>query len=281
MPKKVISDPLELLATETTAILNKITPQTFEKLSASMLTLKVENIAMLDKLIEIIFEKAVQEQNFTNLYAELCAFLNASAQHWAFYTDAKNKNFFRARLVSNCQNEFQISTKNESAYGDLEEEKKVLLQNKATMSESDLAQKSAAINDKQLVLKRRMLGNIRFVGELYKQKLLTDVVIHNCIADLMGTANNWKPMSDEQDIECLCRLITTAGERLEAKSCQSEESSYVFEGYFDRMRQLARDKSLNSRMRFGIEELLELRDNRWQRRRAQEGPLKISEIHEK
>ena len=29
--------------------------------------------------------------------------------------DAKNKNYFRARLVSNCQNEFHISTKNVSS----------------------------------------------------------------------------------------------------------------------------------------------------------------------
>ncbi|KAJ1431849.1 armadillo-type protein, partial [Ochromonadaceae sp. CCMP2298] len=147
------------------------------------------------------------------------------------------------------------------------------------MSEAELALKSHEIDDKQLKLKRRMLGNIRFVGELYKQKLLTDVVIHSCIADLMGTADNWKPMSDEQDIECLCRLLATAGERLEAKSGQSEQGR-VFNQYFDRLYTLSKDKSLNSRMRFGMEELLELRENRWQKRRAQEGPLKISEIHQ-
>lgn len=86
MPKKQISDPMSLLATETMAILNKITPQSFEKLSQNMLTLNVQNIAQMSKVIELIFEKAVQEQGFANLYAELCAFLNARALHWAFYT---------------------------------------------------------------------------------------------------------------------------------------------------------------------------------------------------
>jgi len=85
MPKKVISNQMELLATETMAILNKITPQTFEKLSQGMLTLNVQNIAQMSKVIELIFEKAVQEQGFANLYAELCAFLNSKATHWAFY----------------------------------------------------------------------------------------------------------------------------------------------------------------------------------------------------
>jgi hypothetical protein len=86
MPKKVISDPMQLLATEATAILNKITPQTFEKLSLAMLSLNITNIAELDKVIELIFEKAVQEQGFANLYAELCSYLNANAQQWAYYS---------------------------------------------------------------------------------------------------------------------------------------------------------------------------------------------------
>ncbi len=85
MPKKIISNQMELLTTETMAILNKITPQTFEKLSQNMLALNVQNIEQMSKVIELIFEKAVQEQGFANLYAELCAFLNAKATHWEFY----------------------------------------------------------------------------------------------------------------------------------------------------------------------------------------------------
>jgi hypothetical protein len=86
MPKKLVSDPMVLLSTETMAILNKITPQTFDKLAQSMLALNVQNIAQMNKVIELIFEKAVQEQSFANLYAALCSFLNANATHWAFYT---------------------------------------------------------------------------------------------------------------------------------------------------------------------------------------------------
>lgn len=86
MPKKVITDPMVLLATETTAILNKITPQTFEKLSQNMLDLNVTNIAQMNLVIELIFEKAVQEQGFANLYAALCTFLNTNATNWQFYS---------------------------------------------------------------------------------------------------------------------------------------------------------------------------------------------------
>lgn len=86
-------------------------------------------------------------------------------------------------------------------YGELEEERASLLAQRATLSEAEFFYKNADIDDRRLKLKRRMLGNIRFVGELFKQKLLTDVTIQDCISDLMGTPDAWKPMHDEQDIE--------------------------------------------------------------------------------
>eukprot|EP01032_Pedospumella_encystans_P013333 gene13333-15357_t len=389
MPKKIISNQMELLTTETMAILNKITPQTFEKLSQNMLALNVQNIEQMSKVIELIFEKAVQEQGFANLYAELCAFLNAKATHWEFYEvfkvvsspedlhgeffwvrectfpavyagpftrptecvvvlqnvaelpamapvtaamevfdlwlltqpdllvkvyrnekaqfyvtympfedygaemrsqhtfvdykaaqkDAKKLHYFRAKLVTNCQTEFQQSTMNESVYSELEEEKRALLAAKSTLSEAEFFYKSADIDDRRLKLKRRMLGNIRFVGELFKQKLLTDVTILDCISDLMGTPQEWKSMQDEQDIECLCHLLRTAGERLEAKFSTSEDAMRNFNRHFDRLRELSRDKSLNSRMRFALEEVLALRENNWQKRGSAEGPVKIADIH--
>lgn len=90
MPKKQISDPMELLTTEVLAILNKITPQTLEKLSARILSIPLVNTAMLDKLIELIFEKAVQEPAFSVTYADLCSSLTNNATNWLFYLVAKD-----------------------------------------------------------------------------------------------------------------------------------------------------------------------------------------------
>jgi hypothetical protein len=98
-PRKVISDPVEVLTTECISILNKITPQTYDKLSQNILELNITNTAMMDKLIQLIFEKAVQEQSFAHLYAELCFFLSKNAAHWTFYTivkdvEMKDMNYF-------------------------------------------------------------------------------------------------------------------------------------------------------------------------------------------
>lgn len=34
--------------------------------------------------------------------------------------------------------------------------------------------------------KRRMLGNIRFIGELYKKRMLKELIMHECIRKLLG-----------------------------------------------------------------------------------------------
>jgi len=380
---KKTSDPMELLTIDVKSILNKITPQTFEKLSEQMLHLNVTNTAMLDKVIGIIFDKALDEPNFTQLYAELCSFLNKEATNWVFYTvvkmvdgnqyfwikdfafdnvvagpylsrndcissvldidkppmklptvpmevvevilendilmklftnnetaqffvtyvpfsdvakekcsedtcpdlervkkQAKLSNNFRSRLVTKCQEEFEKTTKNESIYCKLEKDLQELLLQKSTMSPTEFALKEVEITDEQGKLKRRMLGNIRFVGELYKQQLLSTKVMNDCIRDLLGSPEaGWKEMKDEQDIELLCKLLTTVGQTFEEKSNTAQSAQ--FNEYFSRMQVLSKDKSLNARMRFSIEEVISLRSNKWQSRREHEGPLKISEIHQR
>jgi hypothetical protein len=34
--------------------------------------------------------------------------------------------------------------------------------------------------------RRRALGNIQFIGQLYKQKMLTEKIMHSCITTLLG-----------------------------------------------------------------------------------------------
>ena len=34
--------------------------------------------------------------------------------------------------------------------------------------------------------RRRALGNIQFIGHLYKQKMLTEKIMHSCITTLLG-----------------------------------------------------------------------------------------------
>lgn len=63
------------------------------------------------------------------------------------------------------------------------------------------------LEEKELLAKKRMLGNITFIGELFKIHMLGERIMHDCITRLLGDIKN----PNEDDIEALCRLMTSIG----------------------------------------------------------------------
>ena len=61
--------------------------------------------------------------------------------------------------------------------------------------------------------KKRSLGNIRFIGELFKLKMLTENIMHECLIKLLRSA-------DEESLECLSRLFSTVGKLLDYEKAQ-------------------------------------------------------------
>ena len=63
-------------------------------------------------------------------------------------------------------------------------------------------------------MRKRSLGNICFIGELFKLQILSEAVIHECITRLL------KSTSDEESLECFVRLITTTGKYLDKEAAK-------------------------------------------------------------
>ncbi|KAE9445501.1 hypothetical protein C3L33_22603, partial [Rhododendron williamsianum] len=115
-----------------------------------------------------------------------------------------------------------------------------------------------------------MLGNIRLIGELFKKGMLTERIMHECIKKLLGQYQN----PDEEDIESLCKLMSTIGERIDHPKAKEH-----MDAYFDMMFKLSNNMKLSSRLRFMLKDAIDLRKNNWQQRRKVEGPKKIDEVH--
>lgn len=160
---------------------------------------------------------------------------------------------------------------------------------KSTMTPDDIALEKLRIEELQDKLKRRMLGTIRFIGELFKKGLVLAPAVISCITELLCErvdANDrpvsWKQSPPDIDLEVLCKLIRTVGKELEYQcnhSSKYADKSKIFEDCLRQMDALSRDKSRSSRIRFSLEEVIQLRHNNWIERRIEEGPLKIDEIH--
>ncbi|MCO5566113.1 hypothetical protein L7F22_019789 [Adiantum nelumboides] len=59
--------------------------------------------------------------------------------------------------------------------------------------------------------KRRGLGLVRFIGELFKFSMLTEKIMHLCIQKMLSNATT----PEEEEIESLCKLLTTVGKLLD------------------------------------------------------------------
>lgn len=95
-------------------ILNKLTPEKFSPLVTELKLLTIDTPQKLSGVIELIFEKAIDEPNFASVYSQLCNSLSV------LHVNTQSKNnvpqTFRKELLVHCQKEFEriaMDTKSE------------------------------------------------------------------------------------------------------------------------------------------------------------------------
>lgn len=235
------------------AILNKLTPQNFEKLFAQVKELNIDNVVTLTGVISQIFDKALMEPTFCEMYASFCFRLAGDLPN---FVKDDEKITFKRLLLNKCQEEFERGER-EQAEADKAEE------------EGGAKQSEGEREEKRIRARRCMLGNIRLIGELYKKKMLTERIMHECINKLLGEYQ--KP--DEEDLEALCKLMSTIGEMID-----HPRAKVHMDFYFDLILKLSENVKLSSRIRFMLEDVIDLRKNKWRQRRKVEGPKKIEEV---
>lgn len=235
-------------------ILNKLTPQNFEKLFEQVKDVKIQSAATLTGVISQIFDKALTEPTFCEMYATFCRQLAVDMPE---FVENGEKVTFKRVLLNKCQEEFHRGEREQAEASAVEEDGK----EKITPEERE---------EKRLKAKRRMLGNIRFIGELYKKHMLTERIMHECIRKLLGEYEN----PEEEDVEALCKLMSTIGHMIDHTKAKEH-----IDAYFDRMTRFSNNQKLSSRIRFMLKDVIDLRRNGWQERRKVEGPKKIEEVH--
>jgi translation initiation factor 4G len=285
------------------AILNKLTPDNFEKLLEKILDVGITEVETLVGLIGQLFEKALQEPTFSSLYAQLCRVLSDrfESEGVEFLDPTAEKGMqaitFKRVLLKKCQQEFESGDKaiaraeagededdekkeEEKEGEEKTEEKKELEEGEIDeppkpKTEEELAleerRKQLKREEKILQARRRMLGNIRFIGELFKKSMLAEGVMHTCIMKLLGDG---KRDPTEEDVEALCKLMMTVGGQLD-----SPKAKAYMDAYFSRIATLSKLTDLSSRHRFMLQDVIDTRSKGWRERRKQEGPKKIEEVH--
>lgn len=254
-----------LLLKNVRSLFNKITPTTQNDLTQEFLKYEVSSgQEALLAVIDIIFDKAVEEPKFCPLYAEVCkAQVNVELQK------QHQKSPFRDAILTRAQKTFVNRTQ------EREREEKV----KAIENEKDekkQLQLKIELAEQDSKFRRRKFGNITFIGQLFCQMLLSTRVINWCLLDLLKPTSEDAPtpMSEEieESISCAVQLFESIGKMLESTK-GNECDGYLV--HLDRLK----DK-VSNRIKFMILNLSELRKNGWRPRKVvEQGPKRIDEIH--
>ncbi|XP_032659811.1 eukaryotic translation initiation factor 4 gamma 1 isoform X10 [Chelonoidis abingdonii] len=241
------------------SILNKLTPQMFQQLMKQVTELSIDTEERLKGVIDLIFEKAISEPNFSVAYANMCRCLMGLKVPT---TDkpAVTVNF-RKLLLNRCQKEFEKDKDDDEIF----EKKQKEMDDAAAPEEK--ARLKEELDDARDKARRRSLGNIKFIGELFKLKMLTEAIMHDCVVKLLKN-------HDEESLECLCRLLTTIG-----KDLDFEKAKPRMDQYFNQMDKIIKEKKTSSRIRFMLQDVIDLRRNSWVPRRGDQGPKTIDQIH--
>ena len=210
-PEDILLPP-HVVQQKVKAALNKITPGKFQKISDQILDIvnqsRFETDALtLRQVVQLTFEKAIEEAVQCSMYAKLCQVLMESMDPSIkdeSTIDPKTGNtiaggmLFRKYLVNRCQvacEHFHLITE--------------------------------GLTD-EAVIKRRVLGLIQFIGELFKHCMLTERIMHEVIKKLI----NYEGIPLEYEIESLCVLFRTIGSTLDI----SAKSRPAMEAYFARIK---------------------------------------------
>uniref|UniRef100_A0A8B9KDM9 Eukaryotic translation initiation factor 4 gamma 1 n=1 Tax=Astyanax mexicanus TaxID=7994 RepID=A0A8B9KDM9_ASTMX len=241
------------------SILNKLTPQMFQSLMKQVTELTIDTEERLKGVIDLIFEKAISEPNFSVAYANMCRCLMGLKVPT---TDKPGVTVnFRKLLLNRCQKEFEKDKDDDEIF-----EKKQKELDAATVGEEKQRLKEELEEAKDKA-RRRSLGNIKFIGELFKLKMLTENIMHDCIVKLLKN-------HDEESLECLCRLLSTIG-----KDLDFEKAKPRMDQYFHQMEKIIKERKTSSRIRFMLQDLIDLRRCNWVPRRGDQGPKTIEQIH--
>ncbi|GKZ01285.1 hypothetical protein MPSEU_001079500 [Mayamaea pseudoterrestris] len=281
------------------AILNKLSWTTLDKLTKSFLQAlgltkdsDVKDLVLtkpvISKMMRLLVDKAMLEPHFCELYARFAERLG------------KAHKSFRRTLLALCQELFNEQDVVATSSGN----------GAAVAAAADTGNgggnaastsSAAALNDSttsdarekeldELLARKKSIGLMHFIGELYHVGLIKGDIMIGCLQKLLQP-------DDEERLDCFCKLMTTIGSRLHDDETEKDEAMqavwrqvYVMAGIPVPTELAAgkeeltdadkeRLKAPSVRVKFLLQDLIELKENNWVHRRKQEKAKSIKEIH--
>ncbi|XP_063696233.1 eukaryotic translation initiation factor 4 gamma 2 [Culicoides brevitarsis] len=193
------------------------------------------------------------------MYAQLCKRLSIEAPN--FETNNDSCCTFLRLLVNNCRDKFE---------------------NRAIHFENIINSSSVLTDDdeeKRNIAKAKMLGNVKFIGEIFKLGMLGETHLHKMLRSLLQKGSRQNPTLEERcdDLECLAQILKTCGKQLDAS-----QGKNLMDQYFEHVeRKIQTNSYYPARIRFLLRDVIELRNNNWIPRKIArtDGPVPMQDLN--
>ncbi|KAF9007163.1 armadillo-type protein [Cyathus striatus] len=264
----------EMVDRKVRTLLNRLTMQNFDFISDQLIAWANKSEGEKDgrtliQVIRLTFEMAVLNEATSEMFARLCRKMMEKISSKVQDEGIRNNEgkpiaggqLFRKYLLNRCQEDFERGWKlnmkigSSSVTANALEDDTVKVINEASRT---IGEGCAALPpDEDVAYKRarrRGLGLIRFIGELFKLQMLTERIMHECVKKLLGNVEN----PEEEEIESLCKLLTTVGRILDTPKAKAH-----MDVYFSRMEELSRSNQLRPHIKITLRDVIELRERKW------------------
>lgn len=188
-------------------ILNKLTPEKFDRLLQQLLGI-ITTADVLRSTISIVFENAIEQPTYCAMYADLCFQLSKEVPSFPPPPGADKPITFVQILLNTCQDEFEGA-----------EEARlvsagwackcliiicVLIHGFALPQQLVNVSEPSEREEAERAVKKRVMGTMRLISELYKKDMVRDWIITTCMESLLSSKQGVKISVTEDSIEvCL------------------------------------------------------------------------------
>ena len=225
------------------SLLNKITVDSFQGITNQIAEIEITQPWQMDVVIGLIFDKAVVEHHYSELYADMCKKLRNT---WPELTGVDQETgqsvpvTFTRAIIEKCQVEFDA------------------IPDTLETTEADLAKARGNLDDLEIFKhkkKERILGNMKFIAQLFLMRILSSRVVRSVVEQLLFRTDE----PEEHYIECIGILLHNIGATL-----MGSESGRAYVGQFvDRMKDLCTRECYGKRIKFLMKDVTDAAEAGW------------------
>ena len=203
--------PDELKIVEIMSILNKITSNTFKKLSKKIIEIDFYTMDLLEKVVKEINKQAIENERYSYMYVYLHSKIIEELNN-NDNGDIPSRIDYTRILLNDCQFNFENTiNKRNNLINDLE------------ISDEDK-------NEMRIKAKKYYLSNIILIGELYLQNMLNSKIAFKIVNDLvkmiLQLKNDKKMVESEHYLETFLKLIKITGEKMFESNNRDYENNF-------------------------------------------------------